>query len=167
MKKIKILKAIIDFIWWVSVVGAAILLFILIGILFGLVELSPDFSVNRINISNLTIWQSTTIIVLSLFNLLGLYCLYLFRQIVHSFNLLKIFNLLIIKNFNKIGFYLLIIGVANILNTFLAHLFNNSIYLKIEFGFEISCICLGLFSITLSEIFNIAKSAKQENDLTI
>ena len=167
MKKIKILKAIIDFIWWVSVFGAAILLFILIGILFGLVELSPDFSVNRINISNLTIWQSTTIIVLSLFNLLGLYCLYLFRQIVHSFNLLKIFNLLIIKNFNKIGFYLLIIGVANILNTFLAHLFNNSIYLKIEFGFEISCICLGLFSITLSEIFNIAKSAKQENDLTI
>jgi hypothetical protein len=41
--------------------------------------------------------------------------------------------------------------------------------ISLEFGLNqhIVIICLGLFFIILSEIFQIAKTAKQENDLTI
>jgi hypothetical protein len=53
------------------------------------------------------------------------------------------------------------------LNNFLTYLFKNTIHIKLEFGVGIGCISLGLFSIILSEIFIIAKTAKQENELII
>lgn len=169
MRKVKILKAIVDFIWWTSIIGLIVLFFIMIGVLIGIIPISPNFrySINKIDLENLTIFQTILLITLSLFNLLGIYCLYLFRQIVHSFNSLNIFNSLIIKNFNRIGFCLVVVGFAHILNNFLTHLFNNVLQVKLEFGAGIGLISLGLFSIILSEIFTIAKSAKQENDLTI
>jgi len=169
MRKIKILKAIVDFIWWTSIIGGTVIFFILIGIIIGIIPVSPNFrySVSGINTESLTLIEQIILITLNLVNLLIIYCLYLFRQIVHSFNSLKIFDLLIIKNFNRIGFCLIIVGVAYVLNNFLTHIFNSAIHLKLEFGIGIGCISLGLFSIILSEIFTIAKSAKQENDLTI
>jgi hypothetical protein len=167
MRKIKILKAIVDFIWWTSIIGLTVIFFILIGVLIGIIPVSPNFTINKIDTQNLTTLQQTILIILNLVNLLIIYCLYLFRQIIHSFNSLKIFNLLIIKNFNRIGFHLVIVGFAYILNNFLTHIFNNVLQVELEFGVGIGCISLGLFSIILSEIFTIAKTAKQENESTI
>lgn len=169
MRRIKILKAIIDFIWWISIIGVTVIFFILIGILINIIPVSPNFrySVNKIDLESLTIFQQIILITLNLINLLIFYSLYLFRQIVHSFNSLKIFNSLIIKNFNQIGYCLIIVGLAYILNDFLTPLFNNAIQVKLEVGVGVGCISLGLFSIILSEIFTMAKTAKQENDLTI
>jgi hypothetical protein len=167
MRKIKILKAIVDFIWWTSFIGGTVILFILIGVIIGIIPVSPNFTINNIDTENLTIFQQSILIILNLVNLLIVYCIYLFRQIIHSFNSLKIFDSLIIKNFNKIGFSLITVGIAYILNNFLTPLFNDAIHVKLEFGVGIGCISLGLFSIILSEIFTIAKTAKQENDLTI
>jgi hypothetical protein len=41
--------------------------------------------------------------------------------------------------------------------------------ISLEFGLNthLTLICLGLFFMVLSEVFKIAKTAKQENDLTI
>ena len=135
MRKIKILKAIVDFIWWTSFIGGTVIFFILIGIVIGIIPMSPNFTINNIDTENLTIFQQSILIILNLVNLLIVYCIYLFRQIIHSFNSLKIFDYLIIKNFNKIGFCLTIVGIAYILNTFLTHLFNYEIHVKLEFGF--------------------------------
>ena len=167
MRKIKILKAIVDFIWWTSFIGGTVIFFILIGIVIGIIPMSPNFTINNIDTENLTIFQQSILIILNLVNLLIVYCIYLFRQIIHSFNSLNIFNSLIIKNFNSIGASLIIVGLAYILNNFLTPIFSNQIRLKLEFGFGTGCICLGLFAIILSEIFTIARNAKQENDLTI
>lgn len=169
MRKIKLLKAIVDFIWWISIIGLITFFFILVGILIGFIPISPNFrySINKMDTENLTIFQQTVLITLNLINLLIIYSLYLFRQIVHNFNSLKIFESLIIKSFNRIGVCLIIVGLANILSDFLTYLFNSSIHIKLEFGVGIGCISLGLFSIILSEIFAIAKRTKQENDLTI
>lgn len=169
MKKIKILKNIIDFVWWISIVGVIVLVFILFGALTGIIHVSPNlrFSINETDIENLNKFQQSVLIALKLTNLLLIYCLYLFRQIIHSFNSFKIFNNLIIKNFNLIGYYLVIVATAIMLNNFLTPLFNNLVHVKFQFGPAIGLVSLGLFSIVLSEIFNIAKTAKQENDLTI
>lgn len=169
MRKIKILKAIIDFIWWTSLIGLTIIFFILSGLLFGITPLSPNFrlSINEIDTESLNMFQITILVVLNLINLLIFYCLYLFRQIIHSIDSLELFNSLIIKNFKQIGFCLTTIGFAYILNNFLTPLFTSHIQLKIGIGVGVLWISFGLFSLILSEIFSIAKKAKQENDLTI
>ncbi|TMM30669.1 DUF2975 domain-containing protein [Polaribacter aestuariivivens] len=168
MKKIKILKNIIDFIWWLSITAIVILFFILLGTLTGIIEVSPNFrfSINETDLDNLTKIQQIILIILHLTKLLLIYSLYLFRQIIHNFNSLKIFNNLIIKNFNLIGYNLIVVGFAFILSDFIAPLFNNIIYMNFH-GFGVGLISAGLFSIVLSEIFKIAKTQKQENDLTI
>ena len=70
MRKIKILKAIVDFIWWTSFIGGTVILFILIGVIIGIIPVSPNFTINNIDTENLTIFQQSILIILNLVNLL-------------------------------------------------------------------------------------------------
>ena len=45
--------------------------------------------------------------------------------------------------------------------------YQQKVSLELGLNQHIIIICLGLFFMVLSEIFKIAKNAKQENDLTI
>ena len=168
MRKVKILKAIIDLIWWTSIIGLIVLVFIIIGVLTDFIPVSPNarFTTYGIDSDKLSFFQKSLLTILNLINLLIIYCIYLFRQVVHNFNSLKIFDEIIIKNFNKIGICLLIIGVFRLLNDFLTPIIMEN-HLKLELGVSIGIIALGLFSIILSEVFVVAKKATEENDLTI
>ncbi len=167
MRKLTILKAIVDFVWIMSFITIPPLIF-----LFGYILISDEAVGIPIKLSGVEITvvdQQTKILLvfIVLAALLILYSLYLFRKILHSFQRTKIFDLEVIKNFNTIGILLLISSILSGIPAFIIKL------LKKEAGFEmginpfVMLFCLGLFFMVLSEVFMIAKTQKEENELTI
>ena len=171
MKKIKILKVIVEIIWWLSFIGIALVVLICLGLLFGIIPTTDDFKffISGVDATSMSLLGKSILIPLNLAYLLVVYCIYLFRQIIHSFNSLKIFENLIVENFKKIGKYLIIVGITHTaIQLTIAFFYQNPPNDgKLEFGGGIILISLGLFSIILSEIFVITKTIKVENDLTI
>ena len=102
--------------------------------------------------------------------LIVVYCLFLFRDVLNHFYLLKIFDDVVLKNFNKIG-YLLITSafLTGITSTIYKIYYMNKVTAAINFSYSpfILLICSGLFFMVLSEIFKISKNLKEENELTI
>ncbi|MGB0890962.1 MAG: DUF2975 domain-containing protein [Flavobacteriaceae bacterium] len=167
MRKIKTLRIIVDIIWIISIVG--LILVAVIGVYAFLSGgLSDNFKFNGIETSKLSKLNLFLIIFLNAFNLLIYYCIYLFREIVHAFDNLKVFSKTVIDNFNKIGFILILVGIINTVNSLLTTL----VYEKFSSSFSLNwntlgLVALGLFCSVLSEIFKISKNLKKENDLTI
>ena len=75
---------------------------------------------------------------------------------------------MVITSFKKIGNLLIISGLISLLISIIGEMyFKESVSISFGLDQNLITICLGLFFLVLSEIFKIAKSAKQENDLTI
>ena len=168
MKKTQILKSIVDLIWIVTApIGVPL---ILVGIPFILFYDSTNLEMKIIGVELLV--QSTfskTLATLSLLNfLLIIYRLHLFRKSLRYFLNTKVFDVFVINSFRKIGNILTISGVVSTLLSIASSLYFDQ-KLTMEFGLNsnLILIALGLFFMILSDAFNIAKSAKQENDLTI
>jgi Na+-driven multidrug efflux pump len=99
---------------------------------------------------------------------LGMYCFYLFRKTLRYFQQVKPFDKDVIANFYKIGWLLSIVGSIGSIGFFLGHiLLQHQIKLNLGFSPYLTIICLGLFFMVLSELFKVAKKAKEENELTI
>ena len=96
-----------------------------------------------------------------------IYGLYLFRKILLSFQKLKIFDLKVIKNFNKIGILILIASLLSGIPAFIVKLLQREASIEIGLNPLVLLFCLGLFFMVLSEVFMIAKIQKEENDLTV
>ena len=168
MKKTQILKIIVDIIWIVTApIGVPFILVFIPIILF------YDFANLEMKIMGIELLvQSTfskTLAILSLLNfLLIIYSLHLFRKTLRYFLNTKVFDVFVIDSFRNIGNILTISGVVS---TFLS--VTGSLYfdqkLRMELGLNsnLTLIGLGIFFMILSDVFHIAKSAKQENDLTI
>ncbi|WP_457610458.1 DUF2975 domain-containing protein [Lutibacter sp.] len=170
MRKIHVLKAIVDFIWIVSIPFIPIFI-ITIPLLF-MYEGFGDFTVTingiKFNLETIDIPVKIFLTISMLLFLLILYCIYLFRKILAYFLRVKIFDNLVISSFKKIGDLLVIYSLLSMILKFTFKVFHQQ---KVEFtiglNVQISLLCLGLFFMILSEIFNIARIEKQENDLTI
>ena len=167
MKKIHVLKAIVDFVFILSTPLILLCIALAIGVFF--VDLSElNITINSINYIRNDIFSNILISISSLNYLLIIAALYFFRKVLHYFLRVKIFEDYVINSFLKIGNLLLISGIISLVISFVSSLYIES---KIHFDFglnqHIIIICLGLFFMILSEIFKIAKDAKQENDLTI
>ena len=175
MKKLNILKSIIDLFWIVSL---PLIPFIFIGfILFDNSKNGFPITINEIHYDALNN-KTKAILILSLMSYLVLmYCIYLFKKILRSFKMLKIFDDVVLINLKKIGFLLVLSAFLNGVPSFIYRVLyaGLGIYkgeyagtVKLELGFSsfLTMLCLGFFMV-LSEVFKIAKTAKQENDLTI
>lgn len=169
MRKLVVLKSLIDFIWFVTCIPGMLLLLFFSVYLF----INPE-SVNIfLDVGSTAL--DTSIIAVQVFGLLSiilmfgiLYCVYLFRKTLRYFQRIKPFHEKVIENFYKIGYLLSAIGVLTTLLFFGSHLYFKS-ELKINLGISpyLMLICLGLFFMVLSEVFKVAKHAKEENELTI
>lgn len=168
MKKIHILKAIVDFIWIISIpiIPIAILL---IPFLFFYDNLSDfNLKINGIELVANNIFAKILMSISIILYLLIIYCIYLFKKVLILFIRTKIFDQVVIKSFSKIGNILTLSGIIYLVISFIGKIyFEQKITLELNLNPNIILICLGLFFIILSEIFKIAKNAKQENDLTI
>lgn len=169
MRKLIILKNLVDFIWIVTCIPMIAFLFFFCVYMF----ISPEsldiiFDVDEsiINASTLTVQFFG--LMLAVLILVGIYCIYIFRKTLRYFQQVKPFHIDVINNFNKIGRLLSVIGIAGSLLFFVARLILKNEF-KIHFGLSpyLLLICLGLFFMILSEVFKVAKHAKEENELTI
>lgn len=170
MRKVHILKAIVDFIWIVSIPIIPITIIAIPFIFFNDEFLNFLIKSNGvdINIAVVDLPLKIIIAVTLVFTLLIYYCIYLFRKILAYFLRLKMFDDFVISSFNKIGNLLVVYGILSITISFLTRFFYQQ-KVTIEFGINSNLVilCLGLFFMVLSEIFRISKTIKQENDLTV
>ena len=167
MRKLKILKSLVDFLF-ITTSFAMPILVIGIPALFILSEnITSDFL--KIDITeSITILHKIFLAFFLLSYLLIYYTIYKFRLVLNEFVRARIFTEKVIANLKSAGNVLMIAGVLMIISEVGLKL---AIESKISFDFGISahylCICFGLFFVVLSEIFKVSKNMKQENDLTI
>ena len=168
MKKLNILKAIVDLVW---IFTMPIILFIILFI--PLLFIYDDLGSIDLEVINIALFSADTFgkflisIVLLTYGLL-IYCLFLFRKLLRYFINRKVFDEYVIKTFHKIGILLVISGVITLVISFVSRLhFQQEFKIEIGMNEHLVVLCLGLFFMVLSEIFRIAKTAKEENDLTI
>lgn len=169
MRKLTILKSLIDFVWIFTCIPAILILLFLAVYMF-----IERVSLNLIFDSEESIVE-TSVLAVQIFGLLfvivgfvTIYCVYLFRKTLRYFQKVKPFHIDVIENFYKIGYLLSGIGIASSVLFFLAQLFFKNEF-KIHLGLSpyIMLISLGFFFMVLSEVFKVAKDAKEENELTV
>lgn len=170
MRKLQILKTILDFFWFFSLLGGIGIIIFLPFYIF-----DPNMAI-PMKIKGQEITPNTIISKLIIFanvisGLLFLCSIYLLRKVVGYFQKKEVFNPDVIKNFNLIGKLIIISSIISSLSFFLFNMVNRGQFsLSFDFGsydsFLIS-ISLGLFFMVISEIFKIAKNLKEENELTI
>ena len=167
MKKINILKAIVDLLWIFSMP----VVLIIIGVSFTtfFVDLSDlNIELDTININQNDLFSKILFVISSLNYLLLIVALYFFRKVVTNFVRVTVFEELVISSFKKIGNLLTFSGFISLIISIIGKIyFEQKVSLEFGLNQHLVLICLGLFFLVLSEIFKIAKNAKQENDLTI
>ncbi len=169
MRKLKILKTIVDILWIISM-PVLLILIVAIPAIFFIEDLSI-FEIFHLKITSNPeniIYAKIFIIPILISYILVYICIYYFKKILEDFLIIKIFSENVIRYFSKIGKLLLYAGIILTISKFGFLLIAES---KIEFEIFISpqtlCICFGLFCLVLSEIFKISNQIKQENELTI
>lgn len=168
MRKIHVLKAIIDFIWIVTAPIGIPMVLICIPALFFYDLSGLNIKIQGINLATEEVYLKILIAIALSNYLLLIYSLYLFRKSLRYFLSAKIFDIYIIHSFKKIGNAIALSGIISLIISFVGQIhFKQEISLEFGLNTHLILICLGLFFMVLSEIFKIAKTAKQENDLTI
>lgn len=170
MRKLQILKALLDLFWFFSLISAIAIIVFIPFYLTGNAGEIPVTIKGQV-IVNDDLFSKSVIAINVLSGLLFVYSVYLLRKVVKHFQNKDIFNADVIRYFGLIG--KLIIAYALISNVAL-FIFNavkrNHLGLSLDFGgydsFILS-ICLGLFFMVIGEVFKIAKNMKEENELTI
>ena len=167
MKKINILKAIVDLLWIFSMP----VVLIIIGVSFTtfFVDLSDlNIELNTINMNQNDLFSKILFVVSSLNYLLLIVALYFFRKVLTNFVSIRVFEEAVISSFKKIGNLLTFSGFISLIISIIGKIyFEQKVSLEFGLNQHLVLICLGLFFLVLSEIFKIAENAKQENDLTI
>ncbi|SDS33561.1 Protein of unknown function [Polaribacter sp. KT25b] len=167
MRKINILKAIVDLLWILSMPIILVILGFSIAIFF--VDLGElNITINSVNFDKNTLLSKILLVVSGLNHLLIIAALYFFRKTLNYFVRIKIFEEIVISSFKKIGHLLSISGVISLTISMISKVyFEQKVSLEFGLNQHLVIICLGLFFLVLSEVFKIAKHQKQENDLTI
>lgn len=162
-----ILKTLVDIVWIFSIPLILIIVFAVPAIFF--MDLGDlPITINGLDLTfNDTFSKSLG--ALAIFSYLPvLASLYLFKTTLRYFRRVKMFDIMVIKNFNKIGILLIASGAILGISTFLLRTIYQQ---RVEFSVGLSPFFLllgfGLFFMVLSETFKIAKAAKEENDLTV
>ena len=167
MKKINILKTIVDLLWIFSMP----VVLIIIGVSFTtfFIDLSDlNIELNTINMNQNDLFSKILFVVSSLNYLLLIVALYFFRKVLTNFVRVRVFEEVVISSFKKIGNLLTFSGFISLIISIIGKIyFEQKVSLEFGLNQHLVLICLGLFFLVLSEIFKIAKNAKQENDLTI
>lgn len=171
MNKLPILKALVSFMFYVSMI---IMLFSVpfIVILSVMPERVPfKFTIKGLKQAatvdaELIIYIIAIVIGYAFFT----YALYLFKRILDLFSKKTLFDNRTITYLDQCGKAVLVGYFICIGSEFLYKMVvGQEIEISLNFGpnGSIAVICLGLFFIVLSEVFQKAKKLKEENDLTV
>lgn len=171
MKKLQILKAVLDLFWLFSII-AIVGIFLFIPFMFLNKEII-DVPI-KINGERVTIIDLITKVILTFFVVaycFFVYGIFLLRKVLNLFSKRIIFDNIVIHFLNKIGISFLIASLFTSIPLFIYNVTHKTNNPDIEFGGGFSSFLftasLGLFFMVLSEVFSVAKSMKEENELTI
>ncbi|WP_274474821.1 DUF2975 domain-containing protein [Mangrovimonas aestuarii] len=171
MKKLNVLRAFVKYMW----ISWGIALFILTCVYIYTLFTGKDIFNLRLNGDEIAKGKTTiefqilnAVIIFSA--ALFIYGIYLFDEVLGYFKKREPFDDYVIKSFTKIGRLIIIGSLSSSLSLILYSVhFPNHLKPNISFTIVpfIPIVCLGLFFMILSEIFKIAKAAKEENELTV
>ncbi|SRR5690554_6470239 len=169
MRKIYFLRAVLELMLYLSIIGA-------IGLLVTTPFILKDddwnipFTINGVSTTPNTFSSKLMFIVMVLGHLLFVYAIYLFKKTVNLFINKKIFDDTAIKNLSVIGRIFIIVTLITKTIEFTANLITErktEIVLSSGFDSFLFTIAIGLFFIIMSEVFKMVKNLKEENKLTI
>jgi hypothetical protein len=167
MRKLNLLKAIIDFFWILALITIPFLLLFIAYLTSSNEPFDIPIKMNGVEITVLDLNAKIVLFFTTLSYIVVMYGLYLFKKLLQLFQLKIIFDDQIIFHFKRIGNLLIISGFLSGIPAFFYKVAQGEI--KIDFGANpfLYLISLGLFFMVLSEVFKITKTMKEENDLTI
>lgn len=169
MKKINLLKSILDLFWFTSILA-------LIGlVVFAVIFLTSDEMIPIVIkskvIEKVDVYSKILIIAQLLAVFLFLGSIYYLRKLVVCFQNGQVFSEEVIQYLRKMGNFLISYSVLSNASVFI---YTMIVRQNADFEFGIGsydsflvCISIGLFFLVLSEVFTISKNLKEENDLTI
>ena len=131
MRKLNILKAIVDFVWIMSFIAIPLLILFLGYVLINDEPFGIPININGIEVAVVDQQTKILLVFIVLAALLIIYSLYLFRKILLSFQKLKIFDLEVIKNFNRIGILLLVSALLSGVPAFIVKFLKREVSLEI------------------------------------
>ena len=166
MKKLNFLKGIVDFVWITMVVTIPFLLFFVGMVLFSNEPLDIPIEINGTTLEVVDFKSKLIFVFLIISASLIIYGLFLFRKLLRLFQLRVIFDSEIVMLLKRIGFVIILSAFLGGIPNFILELVKNKISLSLGLNPFVLLFSLGLFFLVLSEVFTIAKSIKEENDLT-
>ena len=168
MRKLTILKSIVDLFWIISL-PLIPLLFIFIGfVIFDNSLNGFPIRMNGVEMESFDGISKAILVTMMVSYLVLMYCVYLFRKVLRYFQKLQLFDEYVLNTMNTIGKLLIIAAFLDGVPSFLYKvMYQQKIGLEIGFSSFLIMLCFGLFFMVLSEVFRIAKTAKEENELTI
>lgn len=166
MRKLNFLKGIVDFVWMTMLVTIPFLLFFVGMVLFGNEPLDIPIEINGTTLEVVDFKSKLIFVFLIISASLIIYGLFLFRKLLRLFQLRIIFDLEIVSLMKRLGFVIILSALLGGIPNFILELVKNKISLSLGLNPFVLLFSLGLFFLVLSEVFTIAKSIKEENDLT-
>lgn len=170
MRKIYILRAILEFMLYFLIIGGVGLL---ITTPFILTDSDWDIpiKINGVVSSSFdSVYSKIGLIVSVLSYFLFVYAIYLLKKTVNLFIKGKVFDNQVISNLSSIGkIFIIVTLIINTVEFIFKVTTTQKATLMINSGFDsfLFVISIGLFFIIISEVFKIAKNMKDENELTI
>lgn len=169
MKKLNLLKNVLDLFWVLSIFtlfGIVILAF-----LFFISNDMVPITIKSTVITKVDIYAKVLVFIQLIALILFLASIYYLRKIVLCFQKMEIFTIEVISYLNRIGKFLIWYAILSNGSLLLYQaIVRKKAALEINFGSYDSflvCLSLGLFFMVLSKVFTISKNLKSENDLTI
>lgn len=170
MKKLYLLKALVDLFWFFSVIAIIALLIFIPFFLFNDESLDIPIKIGGEKIVLIDLSTKLMFLGYVISYSFFVYGVFLFRKVLNHFSKREIFHEAVISLLNKIGVFFLTASLIDVVLGFVMQLYpNREAELRIISGFEsfLFTASLGLFFMVLSEVFSMGKNIKEENELTI
>ena len=166
MRKLNFLKGIVDFVWITALFSSPFLLFFMGVVLIDSEPLDVPIKVNGTILEVVDLKTKILFGFLCISASLIIYGLFLFRKLLRLFQLRIIFDKEIVSLMKRLGFVIILSALLGGIPNFILEIIKNNISLSLGLNPFVLLFSLGLFFLVLSEVFTIAKSIKEENDLT-
>lgn len=167
MRKLNILKAIVDFVWIMSLIALPLILILSVVMLFSNEPLDIPIQINgsTMDLSNAHDKYVLPVGILQLSILL--YALFFFKKLLNNFRKRLIFENENAEFLNKIGNLIIVSAILYVVYDLFIHYISSKITIAIGYGPFLYLLGLGLFFKVLAEVFKMGKHLKEENDLMI
>lgn len=167
MRKIFILRAILQFMLFFLVMGGVVLLFVMVPLILFNSGWDLPVKVAGNHIETNSSGAKIILILGALAYLFYVYAIYLLKKTIDLFINKLLFDNEVIKKLNTIGkIFILVALMTNIPSFFYSLFFNQQYKLDLTAYYSDSMlfnIAIGFFFMILSEVFKIAKNQKEEN----